>query len=77
MPSQKLGMDRPDRPSTVAPWSHTLPRLTAEITPAGRLIKSAINIDSSAAYGGPLTAIVLEGRSAFILGDQGRVPLTP
>lgn len=36
-----------------------------------------VNIDTSAAYGGPLTAIVLEGRSAFILGDQGRVPLTP
>ncbi len=36
-----------------------------------------INIDSSAAYGGPLTAIVLEGRDAFVLTDAGRVPLVP
>lgn len=35
-----------------------------------------VNIDSSAAYGGPLTAIVLEGRDAFVLTGQGRVPLT-
>jgi len=36
-----------------------------------------INIDSGAAYGGPLTAIVLEGRRAFHLTDPGRVPLLP
>lgn len=34
-----------------------------------------INIDSSAAYGGPLSAIVIEGDSAFHLTPSGRVPL--
>jgi serine/threonine protein phosphatase 1 len=36
-----------------------------------------INIDSGAAYGGPLCAIVLEGRAAFHLTEAGRVPLLP
>lgn len=36
-----------------------------------------INIDSSAAYGGPVTAIVLEGREAWVLGPSGRIPLRP
>jgi serine/threonine protein phosphatase 1 len=36
-----------------------------------------VNIDSSAAYGGPLTAIVIEGRDVFHLTDHGRVPLHP
>ena len=36
-----------------------------------------VNIDSSAGYGGPLTAIALEGREVFLLTDQGRVPLRP
>jgi serine/threonine protein phosphatase 1 len=36
-----------------------------------------INIDTRAGYGGPLTAIVLEGRDAFVLTDAGRVPLRP
>lgn len=36
-----------------------------------------VNIDSSAAYGGPLTAIVIEGRDVFVLTDQGRVALKP
>lgn len=36
-----------------------------------------INIDSGAAYGGPLSAIVLEGREAFLLTPEGRVALTP
>lgn len=36
-----------------------------------------VNIDSSAAYGGPLTAIVIEGREVFRLTDTGRVPLQP
>ena len=34
-----------------------------------------INIDSSAAYGGPLSAIVIEGREAAILTPQGRQKL--
>ena len=36
-----------------------------------------VNIDSSAAYGGPLTAVVIEGRAVFVLGDAGREPLLP
>lgn len=36
-----------------------------------------VNIDSSAAYGGPLTAVVVEGRDVFVLTDQGRQPLRP
>lgn len=36
-----------------------------------------VNIDSSAAYGGPLTAVVVEGRDVFVLTDQGRQSLRP
>lgn len=38
-----------------------------------------VNIDSSAAYGGPLSAVVVEGRDVFLLTDVGRVklPVTP
>ena len=34
-----------------------------------------LNLDSSAAYGGPLTAAVIEGRKAWTVTDQGRVRL--
>ena len=36
-----------------------------------------VNIDSSAAYGGPLTAVVVEGRDVWVLGPDGRIPLHP
>jgi serine/threonine protein phosphatase 1 len=36
-----------------------------------------VNIDSSAAYGGPLTAVVIEGREVSVLGDDGRMALLP
>jgi len=36
-----------------------------------------LNLDSSAAYGGPLTAVVIEDRDVFLLTDQGRKPLSP
>lgn len=38
-----------------------------------------LNIDSSAGYGGPLSAVVIEGREVFLLTDQGRqsIPITP
>lgn len=36
-----------------------------------------VNIDSSAAYGGPLTAVVIEGRDVSVLGDNGRAALLP
>ncbi|GGE18733.1 serine/threonine protein phosphatase 1 [Gemmobacter megaterium] len=36
-----------------------------------------VNIDSSAAYGGPVTAVVFEGRDAWVLGPYGREPLLP
>lgn len=34
-----------------------------------------VNIDSSAAYGGPLTAVAIEGRDVFLLTPDGRQPL--
>ena len=36
-----------------------------------------LNIDSGAAYGGPLSAVAVEGREAFLLTEAGRVPLLP
>lgn len=36
-----------------------------------------LNLDSSAAYGGPLSAVVIDGRSAWLLTDRGRVALNP
>lgn len=34
-----------------------------------------LNMDSSAAYGGPVSAAVIEGRHAWLLTPEGRVPL--
>ena len=31
-----------------------------------------VNLDTGAAYGGPLTAVVIEGRDVFVLDDGGR-----
>ena len=39
--------------------------------------RNRVNIDSRAGYGGPLTAIVIEGRDIWSLTDSGRVPLLP
>lgn len=36
-----------------------------------------VNLDSGAAYGGPLTAAVIEGRDVWLLTEGGRVALTP
>lgn len=36
-----------------------------------------LNLDSGAAYGGPLTAVVIEGREVWQLTPQGRVPVVP
>jgi serine/threonine protein phosphatase 1 len=36
-----------------------------------------LNIDSSVAYGGPLSAVVLEGRNAYRLIKGGRLPIRP
>lgn len=36
-----------------------------------------VNIDSSAAYGGPLSAIVIEGRDVWQITPQGRMRLAP
>lgn len=36
-----------------------------------------VNIDSGAAYGGPLSAIVIEGREVWELTDRGRLRLAP
>lgn len=37
--------------------------------------RNRLNIDSGAAYGRPLTAVVIEGREAWELTDTGRVPV--
>ena len=39
------------------------------------LYRNRLNIDSSAAYGGPLTAVVIEGRRVFRLDADGRQEL--
>lgn len=36
-----------------------------------------LNLDSGAAYGGPLSAVVIEGRDAALLTSHGRQPLWP
>lgn len=36
-----------------------------------------VNLDSGAGYGRPLTAAVFEGRSCWILNENGRLPLLP
>jgi serine/threonine protein phosphatase 1 len=36
-----------------------------------------LKIDSSVAYGGPLSAVAIEGRAAFLLTPEGRLPLLP
>lgn len=36
-----------------------------------------VNLDSGAAYGGPLTAAVFEGRDCWVLSDTGREALLP
>ena len=36
-----------------------------------------LNLDSGVAYGGPLTAVVIEDRTAYALTPQGRMLLTP
>lgn len=45
--------------------------------PAARHYRNRLNIDSSAAYGGPLSAVVLEDRKAWLLSPAGRVALVP
>jgi serine/threonine protein phosphatase 1 len=35
-----------------------------------------LNLDSGAAYGGPLSAVVIEGDKAWLLGESGRIPLS-
>ncbi len=44
---------------------------------APRHYGNRVNIDSSAAYGGPLSAIVVEGRAVWQITAAGRVPLAP
>ncbi|MCE6960904.1 metallophosphoesterase [Cereibacter sphaeroides] len=34
-----------------------------------------LNLDTGAAYGGPLSAVVIEGRSVWLLGSEGRIPI--
>lgn len=36
-----------------------------------------VNLDTGAGYGRPITAAVFEDRDCFVLGPEGRMPLTP
>ena len=36
-----------------------------------------LNLDSGAAYGGPLSAVMISGRDAWLLTETGRIPLLP
>lgn len=36
-----------------------------------------VEIDTRAAYGGPLSAVVVEGRDVWLLTDEGRMPVRP
>lgn len=42
---------------------------------APHLYGNRLNLDSGAGYGRPLTAAVIEGREAWVLTDDGRMPL--
>ncbi len=44
---------------------------------APRHYGNRVNIDSRAAYGGPLTAVVIEGTEVHLLGPEGRHRLAP
>ena len=39
--------------------------------------RNRLNIDSGAAYGGPLTAVAIEGRKVWRVGPDGRMPIEP
>ena len=41
------------------------------------LYGNRLNVDSGAAYGGPLSAVVIDGGEAFVLTETGRLPLRP
>lgn len=45
--------------------------------PAPRHYGNRVNLDSGAGYGRPITAAAFEGRDCFVLGDTGRIALTP
>ncbi len=45
--------------------------------PAPEHYGNRVNIDSSAAYGGPLTAVAIEGREVWSIGPEGRTPVRP
>ncbi|MBV7407918.1 metallophosphoesterase [Maritimibacter sp. DP1N21-5] len=47
------------------------------VTDAATHYGNRLNIDSGAGYGQPISAVVLEGRDAFLLTEQGRKPLAP
>ncbi|MGA0541042.1 metallophosphoesterase [Neotabrizicola sp. VNH66] len=61
-------LDAPPVPGPLIVHGHTA-------LPAAVHYGHRVNIDSSAAYGGPLTAVAIEGREVFLLTAEGRQPL--
>ncbi len=47
------------------------------VIPAAHNYANRVNIDSGAAYGGPVTAVAIEGRRVWEVTDTGRVELLP
>ena len=47
------------------------------VIPAARNYGNRVNIDSGAAYGGPVTAVAIAGRRVWEVTDAGRVELLP
>ncbi|MEM8822865.1 MAG: metallophosphoesterase [Pseudomonadota bacterium] len=45
--------------------------------PMARHYGNRLNIDSGAGYGHPISAVAIDGRTAWLLTGKGRIPLTP
>jgi serine/threonine protein phosphatase 1 len=60
-------------------WRDHGPLIVHGHTPVERVEHhgNRLAIDTGAGYGGPVSAVAVEGRAAFLLTNAGRVPLRP